>query len=172
MKKLKTAMDSFEKHLSKMKYQSPPDKLRDRCLTGLNTTDTRVQETQSDSVLETFWTRWLWPHPKAWAGLACIWFICFGLNHWTLPLNQISIRSKTETQTQPSTLPMSVMDYSLAMDPELDAWNPEKTNPAPRLEKDEVKPSASRKLKAFKMFHSLALINSRDQDAECKKIYS
>jgi len=26
-----------------------------------------------------FWRAWLWPHPKAWAGLAAVWVVIFGL---------------------------------------------------------------------------------------------
>ena len=72
-------MDAFEKHLSQMKHQSPPDNLRERCLAGLKLgADQNSHEARSTGTcLEGFWTRWLWPHPKAWAGLACVWFVCF-----------------------------------------------------------------------------------------------
>jgi len=142
-------MDAFEKHLNQIKYQSPPDSLRDRCLVGLNPTPESKSnnELSNASIIEGFWTRWLWPHPKAWAGLACIWFICFGLNHWTLPLTQFSDRSQDSNHTRHATPPISVMHYSLAMDSELETWAPEATASMPETGKDGIKPSAFRKLK-------------------------
>ena len=52
-------MDSFEKHLSQMKYQSPPDNLRDRCLAGLETKIDSNRELKQESVLESVWSGWL-----------------------------------------------------------------------------------------------------------------
>lgn len=162
-------MDSFEKHLRQMKYPSPPDNLRDRCLAGLEIKIDSTKELEQESVLASVWSRWLWPHPKAWAGLACVWFICFGLNHWTLPLAQISTRTSATGPSQQTTLPISVMHYSLAMDSETEAWTPETTTAIPEPEEDGIKPSASRKLKHYKKNHSHASYIKNEEKA---KIYS
>ena len=98
--------------------------------------------------------------------MACVWFICFGLNHWSLPLAQISTRTSATEQTQRTTLPISVMHYSLAMDSEIEAWAPETTTATPEPEEDGIKPSASRKLKHYKKNHSLAYYAKNAENAE------
>ncbi len=140
-------MDAFEKHLSQIKYSSPPDKLRERCLAGLKS-DMKQDSSGAKSmenIAKDFWNRWLWPAPKAWAGLACIWVICFGLNHWTLPLVQLTPGSYPAQSSRQNMPPISVMHYSWVLDSEIEPWSPEVSNPAAESQDEGIQPNASRR---------------------------
>ena len=82
--------DDFEKRLQRQSLREIPSGWRADILRTANTpvaADARRlhllgQNDQSHltSAATAWWREWLWPSPKAWAGLAAVWLVILGLN--------------------------------------------------------------------------------------------
>ena len=107
-------MDAFEKHLSEHKFQEPPTELREKCLAGLKA-DQACSNRIASQDSSGFWSTWLWPHPKVWGGIAAVWFLCFGLNQWTLSLPNYHRSSEASNSMDPDIQKITVLHYSLAL---------------------------------------------------------
>ena len=162
-------MDAFEKHLSDLKFQEPPAELREKCLAQLTAAQDASQEysTRHDA---TFWNTWLWPHPKVWGGLAAIWFLCFGLNQWSLPLPSYSRDTVVANQTDPGYETLTVLHYTLAMDLDNldDILEPNTPPQEPEeVSADEIRPNAfiqrNRPLECAWLDTALDTIRQRDR---------
>lgn len=77
--------DDFEKRLARQTFRQPPPEWREEIL-GAVSKATSSHPSTSDpqpSWLSTFnhqLSTLLWPHPKAWAGLAAVWVLIFVIN--------------------------------------------------------------------------------------------
>ncbi|MDB6027189.1 MAG: hypothetical protein JWM68_3412 [Verrucomicrobiales bacterium] len=71
-------MNEFEKKLQQEKLRTIPGEWRDQILRA-----TRMAIPEKRSFLSAFndhVTALLWPHPKAWAGIAAVWILIFAAN--------------------------------------------------------------------------------------------
>ncbi len=75
-------MDSeFERKLSRQRVKQIPGEWRSEILA---TARARGPIRHSPFIILHSWlAAWLWPHPKAWAGLAAVWLAIFVLNYST-----------------------------------------------------------------------------------------
>ena len=135
-------MDAFEKHLSDLKFQDPPSELREKCLAQLTVAADEFQKSSSTRQTVTFWNTWLWPHPKVWGGLAALWFICFGLNQWSLPLPSYSRDAVAANQMDPAYETITVLHYTLAMEQDNLDDILESQKPPEDVPEDEIRPNA------------------------------
>lgn len=134
-------MDAFEKHLSELKFQEPSGDLREKCLADLRRMSD-APESQGNEMALGFWSTWLWPHPKVWGGLAAVWFVCFGLNQWTLSLPNYTRSTIASSPINPDIQKITVLHYSLALDADnLDDILEPQTPPA-EVPEDEIRPNA------------------------------
>ena len=134
-------MDAFEKHLSEFKFQEPPSDLREKCLEQLNVNPEPNQNSRPEHTAN-FWNTWLWPHPKVWGGLAAVWFVCFGLNQWTLSLPNYSRSTIASTPIDPAIQKITVLHYSLALDADNLDNILEPQTPPTEVPEDEIRPNA------------------------------
>jgi hypothetical protein len=74
--------DDFEKKLQRQSLRKIPAEWRGQILSNCrgSKAEGRAQEQYWPSTLVARLSTILWPHPKAWAGLAAIWIFIFGLN--------------------------------------------------------------------------------------------
>jgi hypothetical protein len=96
--------DQFEKRLQRLPQCQIPPEWRKEILTAASASAIPQQTKLSlrSSVWSAFNSRlsaFLWPHPKAWAGLAAIWVLIMGLNFATREPRQIEL---TAQQALPS----------------------------------------------------------------------
>ena len=163
-------MDAFEKHLSDLKFQEPPDHLREKCLAQLIVNEESNQESPAPIAVPTFWNTWLWPHPRVWGGLAAIWLFCFWLNHWSLPLPSYSRDNLATNHIESDYEMLTVLHYTLAMDHEnLDSILEPKTPPHEPAE-EPIRPSAFiqryRPLECAWLDTALDTVRQRDREQD------
>jgi hypothetical protein len=63
--------DEFEKHLSEIALNPPPEEWREQILARANPREPATLP---------WWQEWLWPCPQAWAGMAALWVIMLAMN--------------------------------------------------------------------------------------------
>jgi len=75
-------MDDFEQRLKRQPLRQPPAGWRDEILRECreSTVESRRPERSFLSTLNHQLSTLLWPHPKAWAGLAAAWVVIAALN--------------------------------------------------------------------------------------------
>ncbi len=71
--------DEFEQQLQRQPLRSPPEEWRREILEAANAA-ARAQTPAFNPPCEPWWREWLWPSPRAWAGLAAAWVIILALN--------------------------------------------------------------------------------------------
>jgi hypothetical protein len=71
--------DEFEQQLQRQPLQSPPEEWRREILEAANAA-ARARSPACNPPCEPWWREWLWPSPRAWAGLAAAWVIILSLN--------------------------------------------------------------------------------------------
>ncbi|MGH7975727.1 MAG: hypothetical protein ACREDS_14880 [Limisphaerales bacterium] len=92
--------DSFEQKLQRQSLRQIPGEWRAEILAVAgreSRVESRVREPLWPSTLSSRLSTFLWPHPKAWAGLAAIWIFIFALN--------FSMRDKSEMTAEKITPP-------------------------------------------------------------------
>lgn len=71
--------EDFEKQLQRQPLREVPGEWRAEILRA-----TRSAAAPQPSIFAAMrWREWLWPSPQAWAGLAAVWMVIFGLNMTT-----------------------------------------------------------------------------------------
>jgi len=72
-------LDEFEKEMQRQPLRQVPPEWRAAILRSA-----RAAAASRSSLLTphavSWWREWLWPSPKAWAGLAAVWLVIAGLN--------------------------------------------------------------------------------------------
>ena len=71
--------DEFEQQLQRQPLRSPPEEWRREILEAANAA-ARARTPAFSPPGEPWWREWLWPSPRAWAGLAAAWVIILALN--------------------------------------------------------------------------------------------
>jgi len=71
--------DEFEQQLQRQPLRSPPEEWRREILEAANAA-ARARSPACNPPCEPWWREWLWPSPRAWAGLAAAWVIILSLN--------------------------------------------------------------------------------------------
>ena len=71
--------DEFEQQLQRQPLRSPPEEWRREILEAANAA-ARAGSPAFNPPGEPWWREWLWPSPRAWAGLAAAWVIILTLN--------------------------------------------------------------------------------------------
>src|SRR5260370_41065103 len=71
--------DEFEQQLQRQPLRSPPEEWRREILEAANAA-ARARSPACNPPCEPWWREWLWPSPRAWAGLAAAWVIILALN--------------------------------------------------------------------------------------------
>jgi len=80
--------DDFEEQLRQQPFRKVPAEWRQEILGRAQQAAERcspaeVQEVRECRAALSFWREWLWPSPKAWGALACIWVLLFLTGFWT-----------------------------------------------------------------------------------------
>jgi len=135
--------DDFEKQLQRQPLREVPSEWRADILREANSSvaaDVRLnlpgQESQSLLTSATSWWReWLWPCPQAWAGLAAVWMIIFGLNATTPagPANLVK-RSPAPSAETDTTLAAQRRELARLLDNFAEPTPVPKPPPGPRSE--------------------------------------
>ncbi|HWD94027.1 MAG TPA: hypothetical protein VG938_16975 [Verrucomicrobiae bacterium] len=78
-------MDEFEKHLQRQPLRKVPGEWREEILRAAASTRPSPVEIPPSflSTLTHQLSTILWPHPRAWAGLGCVWILIFALHFAT-----------------------------------------------------------------------------------------
>src|SRR5580704_7007760 len=84
--------DEFEKQLQRQPMRGLPREWRSEILAAA-----AVRPSQSSKI--SWLTEWLWPHPRAWAGLTAAWAVII-LFHFTAPDDPRVARSSASTTFQ------------------------------------------------------------------------
>jgi hypothetical protein len=71
--------DEFEQQLQRQPLRTPPEEWRREILEAANAA-ARARTPAFSPPCELWWREWLWPSPRAWAGLAAAWVIILALN--------------------------------------------------------------------------------------------
>jgi hypothetical protein len=77
-------MNEFEQKLQRQQLRQIPDGWRAEILAAARPTASRLAHRVSTfSIINRHLTTLLWPHPKAWAGLAAVWILIFTVDFST-----------------------------------------------------------------------------------------
>ena len=131
--------DDFEKRLQRRPLRQIPSEWREDILKAATLSD-HSPFVIRHSVLSTLTSRLssiLWPHPKAWAGLAGVWVVIFALQFASRGSSHVMA---SISASQPSTFLMSLKDQQqtlaelMGYNPPNDADQPRRVSPQPRSE--------------------------------------
>jgi hypothetical protein len=121
----------FEDYLRRQSIRPVPAQWREEIL--------RAARPQPQSAVSSWWQEWLWPCPRAWAGLAAAWGFIF-LLHLTTPDDPASRQAGSASWQS-----FAFLQQESEIIAQLSA--PEESRPAPAPPPAATKPRSSRRVK-------------------------
>ena len=92
--------DQFEQRLRRQPVKPIPSEWREQILTQAQAAQpARGENRVSRFAFHALWQKLIWPNPKAWAGLAAVWFAILGLNFAS---RDSAPRAEARLETAPS----------------------------------------------------------------------
>jgi len=134
--------DDFEKRLQRQPLRKIPSEWREEILrvAEASTRNSKLETTNSFSTLTSRLSSILWPHPKAWAGLAALWVVIAAV-HFATNDSPVEIAQKPETPSSEAVVILQQQQRLL-----VEIVGPVARKDIDRPKRDDVQPRSDRRL--------------------------